>query len=307
MRSTIFALIFMICAASYPAAAREGSDRGIDLTAEVDKGTVNIGDRITLRVTADKAPGMEMSFPGSFEDPGEFTLVGSAPISERGRVGRQYVMSIYTTGAHVIPPLTVGYKTREAVEWNVAESPQVPIEVESVLTGEETDIRALKGLIAFGRKWFLYVLALLILLAAGGISWFLWKKRAERIETEAMRRKTAYEVAYSQLKELKAMDLPGQGRIQEYYTRLSDIVRRYLENRFSLRAPEMTTEEFLDAVKRSSVLIEEHKDILKEFLSHCDMVKFARYGPSPLEMLDSYNAAERMVEQTRPQEEEAEE
>ena len=105
------------------------------------------------------------------------------------------------------------------------------------------------------------------------------------------------------IQELKGQDLPGKGLIKEYYTRLSDIVRRYLENRFSFRAPEMTTEEFMENIKNSSVLVEEHKELLKEFLSHCDMVKFAKYGPTPIEMLDSFKSAESLVEQTRLEEE----
>ena len=54
----------------------------------------------------------------------------------------------------------------------------------------------------------------------------------------------------------------------------------------------------------SSDLKVEHKELLKEFLSHCDMVKFAKYGPTPLEMLDTFSSAEDLVEQTREIEEE---
>jgi hypothetical protein len=72
-----------------------------------------------------------------------------------------------------------------------------------------------------------------------------------------------------------------------------------MENRFSLRAPEMTTEEFLIDLKNSDVLNEEQKSLIREFLSHCDMVKFARYLPGGSESESSYNSAERMIEQTR--------
>jgi hypothetical protein len=65
----------------------------------------------------------------------------------------------------------------------------------------------------------------------------------------------------------------------------------------------MTTEEFLEAVKGSSELEQEHKEILKDFLSRCDMVKFAKYGPTPIEILDAFKAAERLIEQTREEEE----
>ena len=69
----------------------------------------------------------------------------------------------------------------------------------------------------------------------------------------------------------------------------------------------MTTEEFMIALKASPEVASEHKKLLKEFLSHCDMVKFAKYGPTPLEMVDSFNSALNLVEQTRLVEEEEEE
>jgi hypothetical protein len=124
--------------------------------------------------------------------------------------------------------------------------------------------------------------------------------------SEAARKKLAHEIAYEELAKLKAMDLPAKGMIKEYYIRLSDIARRYIENRFSYRAPEMTTEEFLNYIKISGELGPEHRDLLKNFLTQCDMVKFAKYGPTPLEILDSFKLAEKFVDQTKLVEKEPE-
>jgi len=56
-------------------------------------------------------------------------------------------------------------------------------------------------------------------------------------------------------------------------------VRRYLEDRFRLRAPEMTTEEFLQAAQQNPQLPREHRSSLGRFLTEADMVKFARHIP----------------------------
>ena len=91
----------------------------------------------------------------------------------------------------------------------------------------------------------------------------------------------------------------SSGKVQDFYVELSNIVRHYIENRFQLKAPEMTTEEFLLTLKESTVLNSEQKSLVKDFLSHCDMVKFAKYFPQKDEIDSSYESAKNLVDQTR--------
>jgi len=72
-----------------------------------------------------------------------------------------------------------------------------------------------------------------------------------------------------------------------------------MEERFDIRAPEMTTEEFLASLNTSGRLAEPHKKFLREFLGSCDMVKFARYFFPREEMDKSLDLAQRLVEETR--------
>ncbi len=112
-------------------------------------------------------------------------------------------------------------------------------------------------------------------------------------------KRRAHEIAYEQLEKLKAKDLIRQAKVKEYYSEVSDIVRHYLENRFLLKAPEMTTEEFLFYVRDYSPLISEHKTLLKEFLLACDLVKFARHVPPSEEMSAIIVSAEKLVDETK--------
>ncbi|OGW76025.1 MAG: hypothetical protein A2Z72_02045 [Omnitrophica bacterium RBG_13_46_9] len=114
--------------------------------------------------------------------------------------------------------------------------------------------------------------------------------------------KTAHQIAYEALEELRLKGLPGLGKIREYYFELSGIVRRYTENRFNIKAPEMTTEEFLASLKDADILSGRHKNLLKDFLTLCDIVKFAKYGPSQKEIDGSYGAAKKFVEDTKADE-----
>jgi hypothetical protein len=76
-------------------------------------------------------------------------------------------------------------------------------------------------------------------------------------------------------------------------------VRRYLEDRFELRAPELTTEEFLDSVQHAPDLSRDHQALLREFLRQADLVKFAGLKPADEDVERSVAAARRFLEETR--------
>ncbi|MFA7006424.1 MAG: hypothetical protein WC429_20450, partial [Verrucomicrobiia bacterium] len=69
-----------------------------------------------------------------------------------------------------------------------------------------------------------------------------------------------------------------------------------------LRAAEQTTEEFLQDMARSQRMRPTHKELLEEFLTQCDLVKFARFRPGPKDMETVLAAAMRFVDETVPQE-----
>lgn len=95
-----------------------------------------------------------------------------------------------------------------------------------------------------------------------------------------------------------ALDLFDQPK--PFCTVVSDAVRLYLEERFGLRAPERTTDEFLADLSKSSALTQAQKESLQEFLSACDMVKFAKYEPQRPELENLYKSALRLIEETEP-------
>ncbi len=111
--------------------------------------------------------------------------------------------------------------------------------------------------------------------------------------------KPSWTLAYECLEELKKKNLPAKGLFKEYYTSLSDIVRRYIENRFRIKAPEMTTQEFLLLLKEMRDFSHENKKSLEIFLNSCDLVKFARYGPSLNETDESFKNAKKVIDETK--------
>ena len=79
---------------------------------------------------------------------------------------------------------------------------------------------------------------------------------------------------------------------------VSDTVRVYIEEQFELRAPELTTEEFLHELKDNPVLGEEHNAALSEFLATCDLAKFAKHEPERTELEAIHTLAHKIVHDT---------
>jgi hypothetical protein len=81
---------------------------------------------------------------------------------------------------------------------------------------------------------------------------------------------------------------------------VSDAIREYLEARFSFHAPDRTTEEFLHELQGTQLLSLDQKKSLGDFLAGCDLIKFAQYEPSEMELRGLYDAALHLVNETEP-------
>ena len=167
------------------------------------------------------------------------------------------------------------------------------------------NIKDIKPPVSFPANHFLLIAAAVVAILAGlaFLVYFLRKRFKKELVKPSLPPKPAHQVAYEALAALRAKDLPGQGKVKQYYIELSSIARHYLENRFGIRAPEMTTEEFLSTLRVSEDLRGAHKNLLKEFLNHCDIVKFAGYGPRREEIEESFGAAKALVDETKIAEE----
>lgn len=103
------------------------------------------------------------------------------------------------------------------------------------------------------------------------------------------------QLALQRLAELESQDETGE---KEFYFRLTAIVREYIKGRFSLDAPEMTTEELLPVI--SSLHVDRTlASGLKELLRSTDPVKFAGFSVSCEKMAGDMTFARHFVEATR--------
>ena len=108
----------------------------------------------------------------------------------------------------------------------------------------------------------------------------------------------AHEIAYEALALLVEHDFIGRGQVDVFFVHLSLILRRYIEHRFDVHAPERTTEEFLVEASRARTLAQ-HKDRLGEFLRLCDQIKFATFQPTEEHIQSSFDVVKQFIEETR--------
>jgi len=286
--------------------ARAMGDEGPFLQMEgyLNDDRVYIGDPMMYYIKVTAPPSSEVIFSplGEISDDVEIGGEGESLPATAGVWERRFFFRSFETGQHTLPAASATVRLPSGKEEKLSVNP-LPVRVMSLLDSSqpEQDIRAIKPpralkssywkLIAFLAGGIILV-ALLIL--AGRMIFRRW----ERIPPPPPP-VPPHEIAYTELARIKNEDLPSRGRVKEYYTRVSDVVRRYLENRFRLKAPERTTEEFLVEMATTSLLSLRHQELVGDFLAHCDLVKFARYGPSEKEIEDVYDSAVRLVDETK--------
>jgi hypothetical protein len=160
----------------------------------------------------------------------------------------------------------------------------------------ELDIRGIKGPVHIPSSyaWIAWTFAAL---AAAVALWFAWRK----LKTRKKAPKTLAVIpphrrAKDRLRNVNELLSDPYA----YCSLVSDVIRTYLEERFDLHAPERTTEEFLEEMRSSAVLHPDHKALLEDFLSRCDLVKFARFEPTQDELKSLLDSALRFIDETAP-------
>ena len=107
-----------------------------------------------------------------------------------------------------------------------------------------------------------------------------------------------YEQAIKELDSIKKMKLWQQGLNKEYYTALTETVRKYIVDRFGVNAMEMTSAEILDMLSKEEIVVPVY-DRLKQILLLADYVKFAKIHPLPDENDLSLTNAYLFVNETK--------
>lgn len=150
---------------------------------------------------------------------------------------------------------------------------------------------------AIAKYWY-WILIGFVIIAGGVCAYLIYSKRL-KIPFLAKKEELPYDAAIRQLRELKNQQLWEKGQDKEYYTRLTEILRSYIDGRFGISAMEMTSSQLLDTLEEDANL-HTFVDELKPLLELSDFVKFAKNRPSADLNVDSFNRTYRFIEETKP-------
>ena len=274
-----------------------------------DKAEITIAETLLLELEAAVEPGYEVQMPRIDKVLRSFDMVDwdnpGDKLDENGNVVStyQYRLEPLLSGTYPVPAFTFEFHDVNSPEEKKYELTTEPfdIEVTSLLEDERAELKIedIEGVVEIPKEpsfWWAWALGIIAVPAALG-TW-LWLRR-RRVKELIRIFKPAHELAYERLRVLVKEDLVGAGRIKEFYERISDILRHYIEHRFSLRAPERTTEEFLYELASTNVLPESDKENLAQFLRHCDLVKFARHEPASEQIQQAFDLVKAFIEKTK--------
>ena len=276
-----------------------------------------IGDPVTLSLEVDAEQDVRVDMPEFGDQLGRFNISDFKPAQKLLDSGRSFQSQTYTldlpmSGKLRIPSFLVEFvDNRESAEpgtkGKVQEllTEELSFEVKSVLAqGAVSDeLRPLRGemdelvLPKDEEKrfpWLPVALGLLLLIGLGSALVVTRRKKKELVLPPHL-------VALNALDDLEKRGMPKDAEeVDGWYVELSRILRHYVEGRFSLHAPRLTTEEFFEVAKNSNALGNDEKSQICELLERSDRVKFANFVPGNKENLENLSETRAFIEKTRP-------
>lgn len=290
--------------------------QSLSATLKADSNKILIGDQLHVRLTIKHSKDLQLAIPKLVDTLGNMEIISSSKIdtSSEGNnilLTQVYTVSAYDSGEFHAGPMLLFFKNSSGTVDSLL-SNEVPVLVNTLNVDTTKPFKPIKAPLEVPYSWkeFLYYLiplAILLLLLIGG--YLLWKKYKNKKPDTYVRPKPkdpAHIWARKELKKLEEEKLWQKGELKLYYTKLTDILRMYLEYRFSWMALESTTEEIAAEIGDFPIN-DVAKKLLLETLRNADLVKFAKMQPLQDVNMKSMEQAFNFIEVTAPTENKTEE
>jgi len=280
----------------------------IEVQSMVDTAEIYIGDRINYSIVIKHDQNLRIEQPGEGLHLGMFEIKEfnfSEPLEENGFITRRYdfTISVFDTGSFTIPAFPIAYFPDTTNQFKIIEAAPIEIFVNSVLSGEDApELKDIKPPIDFPFDYLLLysVLAIVVILAVAiFFGYRKWKSSKETgfLFSSPPKARPAHEVALEALMELYASDLLEKEELKAFFSKLSEIIRIYIEGRFFVAALEETTHEILLDIE--SHLEEKDRVTLTFILEQSDLVKFAKYKPNSKTIKQLKEQSDQFVQHTK--------
>ncbi|MCI5982613.1 MAG: hypothetical protein MRZ71_06190 [Bacteroidales bacterium] len=309
----------MVLAASLLLSEGEALAQCPAVSAELDSTTIFVGSQVGLNVTI-SLPQDAAFYLTSLPD----TLCQSVEVVDRlkpdttyegelRKIAMRYIITSFDTGLHYVPPIPVLIlpDSTQALTPEFALSVINPFQQmeydEQSGVAKICDINSAEDAPFQWRELLLYwpwALGLLLLVGLVFLGLWLYKKYGHKqsglVTTVKLPDEPCDVIALRDLERIKDERPWMHGRVKEFYSDLTDTLRRYVQLRFNVKAMEATSSELIDSLL--PLLRDKKEDLraIERILQQADFAKFAKLVPSPQESDQDVADAINFVRNTTP-------
>jgi hypothetical protein len=282
--------------------ATVGSAQQVRLTAKTDSDTYPFGSWIDVNVDGKLDAAVESIAPVAVDSIGLFEVI----FMKRASTEFQWLIRLTSidTGKIFLPPIAFGYKVHGDTVTHKAFTNSLLFTINGMAVNPQGEIKDIKP--PLNAPWHFedylpYFIAVFVLLMLGiGYEYYRSaKKKKKDMLADVKVVIPPHREALTALRVLEEKKLWQQGKVKEYYSEATEIIRRFFEKRWNIIALEMTTDEILGQLKHVPEAVPVWKETDSFFLT-ADLVKFAKYQPSPSEHEQEISSAYTIVRAMTP-------
>ncbi len=286
----------------------------IKLKAEIEKDTIWLGDQIQLSIVAEQPVGTKVIFPqvpDSIANKIEVikkSLIDTTKLNATSlRLKQTFVITCFDSGPHFIPPFRLKVQSATLNDTLKTNDLNLFVKLPQVdLKKGPADIKKPFAAPVIFKEIAPWILGIILALALIFLVIYAISRRRNHkplFQRPEKPKLPPHVIALQDLDKLKEAQLWQHDKVKDYYTRLTDIIRNYIEERFGLPAMEQTTYDIISAfVQRKNLIDDVSMKDLREILELADLVKFAKLTPLPDDNHMSINHAYQFVDLTKIEE-----
>ena len=282
--------------------------QNISAVARTDTSDYLVGDYIYLTIRVEYDEGIRISPPSLSEKLGQLEVIKVMPVSFEENENVQqfnYIVSGYDSARIVIPPIPITYFTQNSSEPLITETNEVVVFIHTLEVNPSEDIRDIKEPVRIPFDWLFWSIIVLGIIVLALAAYYFYNRFKKPVEESRIIKKAPptpiHILALRALDKLSEKKLWQQGKVKEYHSEITAIIRKYFEDRYHFNSLEMTTAQtmvILNRVMDNQKLI----DTTSKFLENADMVKFAKFKPLPSINEEMMQQAYDIIKKTKPDE-----
>ena len=274
----------------------------VRLTAKTEVDTFKLGSWINVQVEGKFDATVDTIAPVLKDSVGLLEVVKA----ERNVTEPKWLIRLTTidSGKIFLPPIEFDYKVKGDTNTHKAYTNSLLLNITGVTIDPKGDIKDIKP--PMNAPWLFedflpYLIALIVVAALAGGLYYYWRKKKQKQDLLANIKVVIppHREALTALRVLEEKKLWQQGLVKQYYSEVTEIIRHFFERRWDIIALELTTDEILLQMKHIPEALKVWKEMDSFFIT-ADLVKFAKYEPSPAEHENEMRSAYEIVRMMVP-------